>query len=158
MFHVFLLLGQSNMAGYPEASNADKTENPRIEVLGFDDCAGTGRVEGQWGIAAPPLHASRRRYAPPAEPPRSAPASAQAGSGDRSHGCGGGASFARGLLAASPGDGTTGGGTSSARGGIVGGVGGTGLGAGDDAGHAELSRLVTGSPSSITAVSSASAR
>ncbi|WP_437932603.1 sialate O-acetylesterase [Sorangium sp. So ce291] len=56
MFHVFLLLGQSNMAGDPRSSNADKTENPRIKVLGFDDCAGTGRVEGHWDIAAPPLH------------------------------------------------------------------------------------------------------
>ncbi|KYF54584.1 dockerin-like protein [Sorangium cellulosum] len=56
VFHVFLLLGQSNMAGYPKASNADKTENPRIKVLGFDDCAATGRVEGEWDIAAPPLH------------------------------------------------------------------------------------------------------
>ncbi|WP_437964330.1 sialate O-acetylesterase [Sorangium sp. So ce260] len=56
MFHVFPLLGQSNMAVYPKASNADKTENPRIKVLGFDDCAWTGRVEGPWDIAAPPLH------------------------------------------------------------------------------------------------------
>ncbi|WP_437998135.1 sialate O-acetylesterase [Sorangium sp. So ce185] len=56
VFHVFLLLGQSNMAGYPKASNADKMENPRIKVLGFDDCAATGRVEGEWDIAAPPLH------------------------------------------------------------------------------------------------------
>ncbi|WP_437814064.1 sialate O-acetylesterase [Sorangium sp. So ce1078] len=56
MFHVFLLLGQSNMAGYPKALDADRTENPRIKVLGFDDCAATGRVEGEWDIAAPPLH------------------------------------------------------------------------------------------------------
>ncbi|XXY13022.1 sialate O-acetylesterase [Sorangium sp. So ce216] len=56
MFHVFLLLGQSNMAGYPKAVDADKTEDPRIKVLGFDGCAATGRVEGEWDIAAPPLH------------------------------------------------------------------------------------------------------
>ncbi|WP_437587497.1 sialate O-acetylesterase [Sorangium sp. So ce1000] len=56
VFHVFLLLGQSNMAGYPKASDADKTENPRIKVLGFDACAATGRAEGKWDIAAPPLH------------------------------------------------------------------------------------------------------
>ncbi|XXX75621.1 sialate O-acetylesterase [Sorangium sp. So ce134] len=56
VFHVFLLLGQSNMAGYPKALDADRTENPRIKVLGFDDCDGTGRVEGAWDIAAPPLH------------------------------------------------------------------------------------------------------
>ena len=75
--------------------------------------------------------------------------------GDRSRGSGGGGSFARGLLAASSGDGTTGGGTSSARGGSVGGVE---LCTGDDAGRAELSRLVTGSPTWITTVSSASVR
>lgn len=56
VFHVFLLLGQSNMAGYPKALAADKTENPRIKVLGFDACAATGRVEGAWDVAAPPLH------------------------------------------------------------------------------------------------------
>ncbi|WP_437867110.1 hypothetical protein [Sorangium sp. So ce363] len=80
------------------------------------------------------------------------------GSGDRSRGSGGGGSFARGLLAASSGDGTTGGGTSGARGGIVGGGGGTELGAGDNAGRAELSRLVTGSPTWMTTVSSACVR
>jgi hypothetical protein len=56
VFHVFLLLGQSNMAGYPKALAADQTENPRIKVLGYDACAATGRVEGQWDTAAPPLH------------------------------------------------------------------------------------------------------
>ncbi len=56
VFHVFLLMGQSNMAGFPHADDADKVENPRIKVLGFDDCAVTGRVEGEWDVAAPPLH------------------------------------------------------------------------------------------------------
>lgn len=55
-FHVFLLLGQSNMAGYPKALAADKVENPRIKVLGYDNCSATGRQEGQWDVAAPPLH------------------------------------------------------------------------------------------------------
>ncbi|HTV23900.1 MAG TPA: sialate O-acetylesterase [Polyangiaceae bacterium] len=55
-FHVFLLLGQSNMAGYPKAQPADRTEDPRVKVLGFDNCAGTGRVTDQWDVAAPPLH------------------------------------------------------------------------------------------------------
>jgi hypothetical protein len=44
------------MAGYPKALAADKTENPRIKVLGYDACAATGRAEGQWDIAAPSLH------------------------------------------------------------------------------------------------------
>lgn len=55
-FHVFLLLGQSNMAGYPKAQDADKVENPRIKVLGYDDCAATGRRQDEWDVAVPPLH------------------------------------------------------------------------------------------------------
>ena len=55
-FHVFLLLGQSNMAGYPKAQQADRAEDPRIRVLGFDDCAATGRRTDVWDVAAPPLH------------------------------------------------------------------------------------------------------
>jgi len=55
-FHVFLLLGQSNMAGYPKAQPADRVEDARVRVLGFDDCAATGRVTDQWDVAAPPLH------------------------------------------------------------------------------------------------------
>lgn len=55
-FHVFLLLGQSNMAGYPKAQAADKVEDPRVRVLGFDDCSETGRQKDKWDTAAPPLH------------------------------------------------------------------------------------------------------
>lgn len=55
-FHVFLLLGQSNMAGYPKAQQADKVEDPRVKVLGFDDCSATGRQADKWDTAAPPLH------------------------------------------------------------------------------------------------------
>jgi hypothetical protein len=55
-FHVFLLLGQSNMAGYPKARAEDRTEDPRVLVLGFDTCAATGRQPDVWDIAAPPLH------------------------------------------------------------------------------------------------------
>lgn len=55
-FHVILLLGQSNMAGYPKAQAADKVEDARIKVLGYDDCSATGRRANQWDTAAPPLH------------------------------------------------------------------------------------------------------
>jgi len=55
-FHVFLLLGQSNMAGYAKAQDADKVKNDRIRVLGFDACAATGRQKDQWDVAVPPLH------------------------------------------------------------------------------------------------------
>jgi hypothetical protein len=51
-----LLLGQSNMAGYPKAQQADKTEDPRVKVLGYDSCTATGRQTDQWDTAAPPLH------------------------------------------------------------------------------------------------------
>lgn len=55
-FHVFLLLGQSNMAGYAKAQAADKVKDERIRVLGFDNCAATGREENKWDVAVPPLH------------------------------------------------------------------------------------------------------
>lgn len=55
-FHVFLLLGQSNMAGYPKALETDKSIDPRILVLGFDDNPELGRVKDQWDVACPPLH------------------------------------------------------------------------------------------------------
>ncbi|MFZ5895422.1 MAG: sialate O-acetylesterase [Myxococcota bacterium] len=55
-FHVFLLLGQSNMAGYPKAQAADQVEDARIRVLGFDNCTATGRQTDKWDTAAPPLH------------------------------------------------------------------------------------------------------
>lgn len=54
--HVFLLLGQSNMAGYPKAQDSDKQKNQQIQVLGFDDCSATGRKSDQWDVAVPPLH------------------------------------------------------------------------------------------------------
>ena len=57
-FHCFLLLGQSNMAGYALAQASDKVEDPRVLVLGYDNNAALGRVTDQWDVAAPPLHAS----------------------------------------------------------------------------------------------------
>ena len=58
-FNVFLLLGQSNMAGYPKAQAADRAEDDRIRVLGFDNCSATDRRENQWDVASPPLHGCR---------------------------------------------------------------------------------------------------
>jgi hypothetical protein len=57
-FHCFLLLGQSNMAGYALAQASDKVEDPRVLVLGYDNNAALGRVTDQWDVASPPLHAS----------------------------------------------------------------------------------------------------
>jgi hypothetical protein len=47
-FHCFLLLGQSNMAGWARAQDSDKVKNDRILALGYDN--------NQWGVAVPPLH------------------------------------------------------------------------------------------------------
>jgi len=54
--HAFLLLGQSNMAGFPTAQAADKTQINNILVLGYDECSATGRHMDQWTVAVPPLH------------------------------------------------------------------------------------------------------
>lgn len=55
-FHVFLLLGQSNMAGFPKAQDSDKEKNPRVLVLGFDDNPKLNREANKWDVACPPLH------------------------------------------------------------------------------------------------------
>jgi hypothetical protein len=55
-FHIFLLLGQSNMAGFPRARKTDKVKDNRILVLGYDECSATSRHENTWDIACPPLH------------------------------------------------------------------------------------------------------
>ncbi len=47
-FHVFLLLGQSNMAGYPKALESDKVPDDRVLVLDY--------YSDQWRTAIPPLH------------------------------------------------------------------------------------------------------
>ncbi len=57
-FHCFLLLGQSNMEGYPKAQASDKVEDPRVLVLGYDNNPALGRVTDQWDIACPPLHST----------------------------------------------------------------------------------------------------
>ena len=56
-FRIYLLLGQSNMAGGAETEPQDLVEDERIKVLGYDDCAQTGRVYNEWDTASPPLHA-----------------------------------------------------------------------------------------------------
>jgi hypothetical protein len=54
--HAFLLLGQSNMAGFPKAQTADKTQISNVIVLGFDNCSATGSQTNVWRVAVPPLH------------------------------------------------------------------------------------------------------
>lgn len=53
---IFLLIGQSNMVGAPSPQPEDETENPRVLVLAYEDCARLGRTYNQWYPAKPPLH------------------------------------------------------------------------------------------------------
>lgn len=55
-FHVFLLLGQSNMAGFPKAQPSDMIKDNRILVLGYDNNPSIGRVKDKWDVACAPLH------------------------------------------------------------------------------------------------------
>lgn len=56
-FHLFLLLGQSNMEGIPAPQAADTTLNPNVLVLGYEDCAApVKRTYNEWDVACPPLH------------------------------------------------------------------------------------------------------
>ena len=54
---LFLLVGQSNMEGWAAAEASDRVQNPRVKVLGFDNCTNLGRQYNQWYTATPPLHA-----------------------------------------------------------------------------------------------------
>jgi hypothetical protein len=55
-FHVFLLIGQSNMEGVPSPEAQDLVEHDRVQVLAYDHCSSLGRACCQWGLARPPLH------------------------------------------------------------------------------------------------------
>ncbi len=51
---IFLLIGQSNMEGTPKPESVDQAVEPRVRVLGYDDC--NGRTYNRWAPASPPLH------------------------------------------------------------------------------------------------------
>ncbi|HHX14617.1 MAG TPA: sialate O-acetylesterase [Fibrobacter sp.] len=53
---VFLLIGQSNMAGQGPIESMDKATDNRVKVLAFRSCNNLGRTDNQWYTAAPPLH------------------------------------------------------------------------------------------------------
>jgi hypothetical protein len=56
-FHLFLLIGQSNMAGTPTPEAVDEVPNSQIQVLGYEDCdAPQERRYDEWAVAIPPLH------------------------------------------------------------------------------------------------------
>lgn len=55
-FHVYLLIGQSNMEGQPKPEEQDETNDPRVQVLAYNDCPNLSRVYNEWYTASPPLH------------------------------------------------------------------------------------------------------
>ena len=57
-FHVFLLIGQSNMEGVPLPQAIDNVTDPRILALAYNNCTWTvpAHTYGQWYLAKPPLH------------------------------------------------------------------------------------------------------
>jgi hypothetical protein len=54
-FHIYLMVGQSNMEGAAPIENQDRITNPRVEVLQDEDCPALGASYGQWRTASPPL-------------------------------------------------------------------------------------------------------
>jgi hypothetical protein len=63
-FQVYLLFGQSNMAGMPKPEAQDTVTNPRVKVLAYDSCSNTGHSYNQWYTAKPPLHGCREGVGP----------------------------------------------------------------------------------------------
>jgi hypothetical protein len=55
-WHIYLLFGQSNMAGGATAEAQDKITHPRVKVLAYDNCSNQGRTYNQWYQASPSLH------------------------------------------------------------------------------------------------------
>jgi hypothetical protein len=54
-FHIYLMVGQSNMEGSAQIEPQDRETNPRVEVLQDENCSGISTSYGQWRIASPPL-------------------------------------------------------------------------------------------------------
>lgn len=61
---LFLLVGQSNMAGAPSPEAEDEVEDPRVRVLAYEDCPKLGRTYNQWYAARPPLHGCNEGVGP----------------------------------------------------------------------------------------------
>ena len=59
VFHIYLLMGQSNMAGRDTRTLAAQVDNPRVLALNAD---------GQWVVARDPMHAKEGRTEPGAGP------------------------------------------------------------------------------------------
>lgn len=63
-FHIYLLIGQSNMEGAPRAEAADLVEDPRIKVLAYQNNVRLGRKYNEWAVAKPPLHSHYQGVGP----------------------------------------------------------------------------------------------
>jgi hypothetical protein len=53
---VFLLFGQSNMAGGAASDAEDRKTNPRVKMLAYTNCSSQGLTYNSWYTAAPNLH------------------------------------------------------------------------------------------------------
>ncbi|AJQ96214.1 endo-1,4-beta-xylanase [Gynuella sunshinyii] len=53
-FHIYLMVGQSNMEGAAPIETQDRVTNSRVMVLQDESCPGLASY-GQWRVAAPPL-------------------------------------------------------------------------------------------------------
>ena len=54
-FHIYLMLGQSNMEGQAPVEAQDKQPNPRVKVLQDENCSNVSTKYGNWREALPPL-------------------------------------------------------------------------------------------------------
>lgn len=54
-FHIYLMIGQSNMAGAGTIEAQDRPAHPKVEVMQDITCAAIGVSYGEWRPATPPL-------------------------------------------------------------------------------------------------------
>ncbi|MEJ2612547.1 MAG: sialate O-acetylesterase, partial [Candidatus Thiodiazotropha sp.] len=54
-FHIYLMIGQSNMEGAATIEAQDRVTNSRVMVLQDENCSMLGASYGQWRVASPPL-------------------------------------------------------------------------------------------------------
>lgn len=55
-WQIYLLFGQSNMAGGAASEAQDRVVHPRVKVLAYDNCPSQNRTYNQWYTASPSLH------------------------------------------------------------------------------------------------------
>lgn len=55
-WQIYLLFGQSNMAGGAASDAQDRVVHPRVRMLAYDNCPSQNRTYNQWYTASPNLH------------------------------------------------------------------------------------------------------